>query len=150
MRKEKTITLEDRGKKLTFRIQEMPATQLMEWSERLIGLLAAAGADVPTGAGIDTAFKYFADNGFKVLGSLDYEKVKPLKETLFSCCYRQVGNAEERVTLATADAYIEDVSTLWRLLIEAFSVHFDFFRKDAQSVTPEQVSIDMRKRGSKA
>lgn len=31
MRKEKTVTLNDRGNELTFRIKEMPATRLERW-----------------------------------------------------------------------------------------------------------------------
>lgn len=150
MRKEKTIVIEDRGNKLTFLIREMPATKLMDWIARTLLLLAATGADVPTGAGLDAAFKYFADNGFKALGALDYDKAKPRLEELLGCCYRQVGQAEEKVTLATADAYIEDVATLLRLEMEAFALHFDFFQNAAQSPSPAQVSIARPRRSSGA
>ena len=150
MRKEKTLTLEDRGNKLTFRIQEMPATKLMDWIAKALLLLAQAGADVPTGAGLDAAVKYFSDNGFKAMGALDYAKAKPLMEELLGCCCRQTGNAEERVTLSTADAYIEDVTTLFRLQAEAFALHFDFFQNTAPSDTPAQVSIARHRRDSGA
>jgi len=150
MRKEKTLVIEDRGNKLTFLIREMPATRLMDWIAKALLLLAATGADVPTGAGVDAAFRHFADNGFKALGALDYDKAKPLLEELLGCCYRQVGNAEERVTTATADAYIEDVTTLLRLQMEAFALHFDFFQNAAQSASPAQVSIARPRRGSGA
>lgn len=36
MRTEKTITLEDRGKQLTFKIKEMAATQLEAWTMRAV------------------------------------------------------------------------------------------------------------------
>ena len=147
MRKEKTLTIEDRGNKLTFLIREMPATKLMDWIARALLLLAAAGADVPTGAGLDAAYRHFADNGFKALGTLDYDRAKPLLEELLSCCYRQTGNADEKVTMATAAAYIEDVATLLRLEMEAFALHFDFFQRAAQSASPAQVSIARPRRG---
>lgn len=150
MRKEKTLVIDDRGNKLTFKIQEMPATRLMDWIAKALLLLAQAGADVPTGAGLDAAVKYFADNGFKALGALDYAKAKPLMEELLGCCYRQTGNAEERVTTATADAYIEDVATLFRLEMEAFALHFDFFQNAAPSDTPAPVSIARPRRDSGA
>ena len=150
MRKEKTLVIEDRGNKLTFRIQEMPATRLMDWIAKALLLLAQTGADVPTGAGLDAAVKHIADNGFKALGALDYAKARPLMEDLLGCCYRQTGNAEERVTMATADAYIEDVATLFRLEMEAFALHFDFFQNAAPSDTPAQVHIAQTKRDSGA
>ena len=144
MRKEKTLVIDDRGNKLTFKIQEMPATRLMDWIAKALLLLAQAGADVPTGAGLDAAVKYFADNGFKALGALDYAKAKPLMEELLGCCYRQTGNAEERVTTA------EDVATLFRLEMEAFALHFDFFQNAAPSDTPAPVSIARPRRDSGA
>ena len=150
MRKEKVITLEDRGTKLTFRIQEMPATELMDWFAKALLLLSEAGSDVPTGSGIDAAVKHLANQGFKAIGALDYAKARPLIYALLGCCYRQVGNAEEKVTEETVNSYVSDVTTLFRLGMESFALHFDFFQNAAQSDTPAQVSIARPRRNSGA
>ena len=43
MRKEITVTLNDRGNELTFRIKEMPATKVERWIIKLAGALSATG-----------------------------------------------------------------------------------------------------------
>lgn len=141
MRVEKTITLEDRGKKLTFKIQEMSATQLEDWSLRAVLVLAAAGSDVPIDEGFEGAVKYLSSHGFAALGAVDYKKAKPLLDEMLGCCYRIVDRVEERVTTDTADAYIEDMTTLLKLRIEAFRINFSFFENGGTSASPENPSI---------
>lgn len=150
MRREKKITLDDRGTKLTFRIQEMPATQLMDWIAKAVLMLTQAGADVPAGTGLDEAVKYIAGRGFAAIAALDYQKARPLMYELLGCCWRQVGAAEERVTEETADACISDVSTLFRLQLETFNLHFDFFQRAGRSSSPGGSNTEPRRTESGA
>jgi len=138
MRTEKTIELEDRGNKLTFKIREMSATQLEDWTMRAVLVLAGAGSDIPAGGGVEGIGKYLAEHGLAAIGNVDYAKAKPLLDEMLGCCSRVVDKMEEKVTPETADAYIQDMSTLFKLRLEAFKVNFSFFGSGSPSTSPEK------------
>jgi hypothetical protein len=140
MRQEKRITIEDRGNKLEFVIREMSATQLEDWTMRACLVLAGAGSDIPASGGVEGIGKYLAEHGLAAVGNVNYEKAKPLLDEMLGCCYRVVDKMEEKVTPETADAYIMDVSTLFKLRLEAFKVNFSFFGSGGQSASPEKQS----------
>jgi len=140
VRNEKIITLEDRGKSLTFKIREMPATQLEAWTMQAALVLANAGSEIETKGGIESIGKYISEHGIAALGNVDYGKAKPLMDEMLACCYRQLDNMEERVTPETADAYVEDMRTLLKLRMEAFKVNFGFFGNGGKSATPEEAN----------
>jgi hypothetical protein len=140
MRNEKTIELEDRGNKLTFKIREMSATQLEDWTMRAVLVLAGAGSDIPAGGGVEGIGKYLAEHGLAAIGNVDYQKAKPLLDEMLGCCSRVVDRMEEKVTPETADAYISDMSTLFKLRLEAFKVNFSFFGNGVPSSSPEKAS----------
>ena len=71
---------------------------------------------------------------------MDYAKAKPLLDEMLSCCSRVVDKMEEKVTPETADAYIEDMSTLFKLRMEALRLNFSFFGHGTPSDTPEKPS----------
>lgn len=129
MRQEKTIEIDDRGTPLKFKIVEMPATQLESWIFRALLLLAGCGVEVPDGSDISEAAKYLQHKGISALGSIDYNKAKPLLEELLQCCYRILqNNATQRVESSTADGYISDVRTLFKLKWEAAKFNLSFFK----------------------
>jgi len=138
MRNEKTIELEDRGNRLTFKIREMSATQLEDWTMRACLVLAGAGSDIPASGGVEGVSKYLAEHGLAAIGNVDYQKAKPLLDEMLGCCSRVIDKIEERVTPETADAYIEDMSTLFKLRLEAFKVNFSFFGSGSPSTSPEK------------
>jgi hypothetical protein len=140
MRNEKIIELEDRGNKLTFKIREMSATQLEDWTMRAVLVLAGAGSDIPAGGGVEGIGKYLAEHGLAAIGNVDYAKAKPLLDEMLGCCSRVVDRMEEKVTPETADAYISDMSTLFKLRLEAFKVNFSFFGNGVPSSSPEKPS----------
>ena len=140
MRNEKTIELEDRGNKLTFKIREMSATQLEDWTMRAVLVLAGAGSDIPAGGGVEGIGKYLAEHGLAAIGNVDYAKAKPLLDEMLGCCYRVMDRMEERVTPETADAYIGDMTTLFKLRMEALKVNFSFFGNGSLSGSPEKAS----------
>ena len=140
MRQSKIIDIEDRGKKLTFKIREMSATQLEDWTMRAVLVLAGAGSDIPASGGVAGIGKYLAEHGLAAIGNVDYAKAKPLLDEMLGCCSRVIDKMEEKVTPETADAYIEDMGTLFKLRLEAFKVNFSFFGNGGQSVSPEKAS----------
>lgn len=140
MRNEKIIELEDRGNKLVFKVKEMSATQLEDWTMRAVLVLAGAGSDIPAGGGVEGIGKYLAEHGLAAIGNVDYAKAKPLLDEMLGCCYRVIDRMEERVTPETADAYIKDMTTLFKLRMEALKLNFSFFGNGSQSSTPAKGS----------
>ena len=140
MRQEKRITIEDRGTKLDFVIREMSATQLEDWTMRACLVLAGAGSDIPAGGGVEGIGKYLAEHGLAAVGNVDYAKAKPLLDEMLGCCSRVVDRMEEKVTPETADAYVSDMSTLFKLRLEAFKLNFSFFGSGGLSGSPESPS----------
>ena len=140
MRNEKTIEIEDRGNKLVFKVKEMSATQLEDWTMRAVLVLAGAGSDIPAGGGVAGLGKYLAEHGLAAIGAVDYAKAKPLLDEMLGCASRVVDRVEEKVTPETADAYIEDMSTLFKLRMEALKLNFSFFGNGGQSASPEKGS----------
>ena len=128
MRNEKTIELEDRGNKLTFKIREMSATQLEDWTMRAVLVLAGAGSDIPAGGGVEGIGKYLAEHGLAAIGNVDYQKAKPLLDEMLACAERDLGNGQYMpVTLATVDGYIESVQALFQLRLACFKTNLSFF-----------------------
>ena len=147
MRTEKTITMEDRGKQLTFKIKEMAATQLEAWTMRAVLVLAAAGSDIPADKGIEGAIAYLVKHGFAALGNVCYEKAKPLLDEMLGCCSIVLDHMEEPVRLETVDNYVENMMTLLRLRAEAFKVNFDFFGRGGKSDSqgdPNTIKLNAR------
>ena len=134
-RKTVEITLEDRGNKLDFIIEEMPATRLEAWVIRALLLVAGAGVEVPQGADISKAGAYLAERGLSALGSVDYEKARPLLDELLGCCSRKLGGVKERCTPDTIDGYIEDVRTLFALRMEAIKINLGFLGAEAGAIS---------------
>ena len=142
MRKEKTITLNDRGRELTFKIREMPATRLESWIVRAGLLLASTGvldtANISdAGEAIQAAGKVIADGGLAALGKVDFDKAQPLLDELLMCCEHIVDGTGHKVTPDTVDGIIEDVKTLFALRKEVITLNFDFFAPDGKSDTAD-------------
>lgn len=137
MLKEKTITINDNGNSLQFRIKQLTATQQEELIVKALLLLAnkeLGDIDVNELKNYQLNTKML----FSALEKLDYTRVKELSDILLGCCYRIVGKVEEKCTPETVDGYIEDFRTLLTLKKEAFSLSFDFFQNagNSQEVKP--------------
>lgn len=142
MRKEKTITLNDRGRELAFKIREMPATRLESWIVRAGLVLASTGildskSITDAGEAIQAAGKIIAEGGLAALGNVDYDKVQPLLDELLGCSEHMVDGIGHKVTPDTVDGIIEDVKTLFALRKEVITLNFDFFAPDGKSDTAE-------------
>ena len=126
MLKEKTITINDNGNPLQFKIKQLTATRQEELIVKALLLLAnkeLGDIDVNDLKNYQLNTKAL----LSALEKLDYTRVKELSDILLGCCYRVVGKMEERCTPETVDGYIEDFRTLLTLKKEAFSLSFDFF-----------------------
>lgn len=135
MRKEKLITISsgrDEGKK--FKIREMGAVKTEKWATRALMLLASSNIDL----GVDKeklkgveGWNNIAQAGLNKLAEIDFNKIEPLLEDLLNCCYFITGNVETQLTSENADTIIEDITTLFKLRQEAFSIHFGFFTQES-------------------
>lgn len=150
MRKEKTVTIDDRGTSLTFKIKEMPALKLESWILRAVMLLAGSGlldkelADrakeaansMQTAEAMSSVGSFVTEHGLKALASVEYEKAEPLLAELLACCSRVDGGVEQRLdNPVVVEGIISDVRTLFKLRKEAFALNFDFFVQGSQSAT---------------
>lgn len=132
MLKEKTITINDNGNPLQFKIKQLTATQQEELIVKALLLLAnkeLGDMDVNDLKNYQLNTKAL----FSALEKIDYAKVKEISNVLLGCCYRVVGKMEERCTPETVDGYVEDFRTLLTLKKEAFSLSFDFFQDAGNS-----------------
>lgn len=143
MRKSKIINLKDRDNELTFKITEMAASKLENWTIKAVMLLASSSINVPDGADITQAAAYLQKEGLKALSGLDYNKAKPLLDEMLACCSRIDGGIEQVCTPETVDGYIEDMRTLFVLRMEAVKMNFNFFAVEKLSASPENPPIRM-------
>lgn len=159
MRKEKVVTIVDRGKEKTFKIIEMPATQAERWLIRAGLLLAGTGliekAAILNDAGeaVSQIGKLLATQGLlSSLATIDYEQAAPLLDELMGCCALVVtGQFDQKLTPDVIDGIVEDVKTLFLLQKEAAALNFDFFAQGAGSNTPpsEAKGPQPERRGAK-
>lgn len=145
MRKEKKVVVDDRGRELVFVVREMPATRLESFIVRAglllagsglaEGLLGGADGEAPdVSQVVELAGSLARRQGtelLRALGSLDYEKARPLLADLLGCCTLE--GAVAPLSEETADAVIEDVRTLFTLRKEALALNLDFFAGAGQS-----------------
>ena len=136
MRKEKTIVIDDRGRR------EMSALRLESWIARAGILLAATGILDETRVDVRNAGEIAAgvaravgESGISALGRLDYDKARPLLDELLSCCSRVDAGVEQPLTPDVLEGFIEDVRTLFTLRKEALALNFGFFAQGGPSAS---------------
>lgn len=138
-RKESIITIQDQDQELTFKIKQMPVTRLQDWIIRALLLVAGSGAQVPDGSDIKAAGAFLAEKGLTALGNIDFEKARPLIAEMLGCCSRVVEKVEERCTPESVDNYILDVTTLFKLEMEAFKLNLGFFVPEVERLSGSPV-----------
>ena len=133
-RKEKTITIKDRDKELTFKITEMPAMKAEKWKIRAIMLLLSSDIEMPKGASIEEGINQFMAGGaeklFKALSKVDVDKAITLfDEMLYDCAQLEVNRVTAALSEDVINSNIEDSSTLTKLRFECLKLHFDFLEQ---------------------
>lgn len=134
VRNEVTITLNDNGRDLKFKIKKMSATQQESWLIRASLLLARGVGNVDFDMSNLQGLKDFVMSGkiVKALAGMSYEEAVPLLEDLLKCCSRVLDSGGEvQCSSETVDGYIEDVRTLFKLRAEAGKHCFGFFTEVA-------------------
>lgn len=137
-RKEVIITIEDRGQPLTFKIREMSAIRLESWIIRALLIIAGSGTQVPEGSDIRAAGAFLAEKGLGAFSNIDFDKAQPLLDELLGCCSRVVEKVEERCTPQSVDNYIMDVTTLFKLRMEAIKLNLGFLGPEVERLSGSQ------------
>lgn len=159
MRREKNIEINDRGNMRKFRIVEMSAIQQQDWIMRALLLLTSTDAAKMEFGGseqgklMDNFVRSIVKKGFSMFAGLDYEKVKPLRNELLSCCYRTDGGIEQRCTPENIEGFIDDMKTLFLLEKEALAHNFSFFmdvmaKADDKNQTSQTATVTIPARPS--
>lgn len=147
MRKEITVTIRDRETPLQFKIKEMPATRLESWLMRAVLLLAQGGLlETEETPDLEKAAEYLQNNLPRALAGMDYATAKPLLDELLACCSRVADSGVEMAcTPETVDGYVEDVTTLLKLRLEALKLNLGFLRAAGESGSSSPVKLDIGK-----
>lgn len=125
-----TISEENRDKGKSFRITEMPALQLDDWSMRALFMLARAGASIPEEmlSGGAASLATMQGLGLQAILFIPYEQAKPLLAELLAC----VRIKEPAIVRDLSPNDIEEASTLRLLRGEALKLHIGFFPDGAR------------------
>ncbi len=144
MRREVSITLDDRGNDLTFKIREMSALQLERWIMRACLVAARGGVKLPDAMDMHEVLATIQRGDFKtllpVLSGIEVEDVQPLLDAMLAGCARVVGKAEMALTPAMVDDVISDVRTLYQLRMEILKLNFGFFIDGGPLSSPRSTS----------
>lgn len=130
MRKTKNITIDednrDHGK--IFLLTEMPALDAERWATRAFLALSRSGVDI---GDIDpsTGMAGIAILGIKALAGVHHDEAFFLMDEMFRC----IQIVEQSITRRPTADDIEEVSTLFRLRKEVFSLHTGFSLSDIGS-----------------
>ena len=124
-RKEITITLEDgRDKGKRIKITEMSAWEAAEWADDV--LLSALG----NGIGLEqvAGMASVAQAGFALLSKLNKDDAKEAFAKLMSCCKHLPDPKNQSIELEIDKDTLEEIASFYKLRIEAFKLHVDFFQ----------------------
>ena len=113
----------DKGK--VFWITELPATAAENWAGRLLTMLAAGNANVPSGffqLGFEGAAAWIAVHG---IGGIDWNVCKPLMDEMLECITIQP-DPSRNVTRQLVSDDIEEIVTLMTLREAWFDTHLGF------------------------
>lgn len=130
MRETKEIILQEKGKNLTFIIEQMPATKMQKFIAKGLFLLAGTGL---AEADFSVLQKEFRNKGFALLRGIDVDKAEELVHELYTCAKHKVDNTQIQLTPQNIDSVISDVRTLFTLEKEILAFNFDFFTESPLS-----------------
>ena len=124
-RKEVTITLEDgrdKGKKI--KIREMSAWDAAEWADNLLLSALSNGLDIQVMAGMASVAQF----GFSLFSKLGKQDAKEAFTELMNCCKHLPDPKNESIEVAIDKDTLEEIASFYKLRIEAFKLHVDFFQ----------------------
>lgn len=112
----------DGGK--TFIITEMSALDGERWATRFLRSLVRSNIELPHGLTAEMGWSALAWVGVKALGGMDWQEARDLLDELLACVkiMRDARNPEA-TTMPLLPDDVQEISTLLRLRVEAFSLH---------------------------
>lgn len=126
-RKTATVVIDatgrDQGK--TFRLTEMPASQVEAWAMRAFLALAKSGADVPD-ALMSSGLAGLQRLGPGALSGMAYADLAPLLEEMMACVAIIPDAARPQVIRNLVEDDIEEVTTRLKLRAEVWKLHTGF------------------------
>lgn len=128
----------DRGK--VFILKELPASQAEAWAMRAILALMAGGVDMPEGLE-NMNMAMMAEIGFNALARLDWDKVKPLTDEMWTCVQIQPDPKNPSIVRHLIEEDVEEIGTRFKLRAEVFKLHTDFFKAAAPSISPKSTIL---------
>jgi hypothetical protein len=147
-RKQNTIIIDtdNRDKGKTYLIKEMDAFSADKWAFKALSAINMSNVDLSFFGGLDSLTKSGMQGVFevsKVLGgvinllqSIDEEKLDTIIDDLHYCCYFiPTPGAPPRPIMDKIDGDIEEVSTLFKLKVEALVLHLDFLKAASSRTT---------------
>lgn len=129
--KTRKITIETgRDAGTTFLITEMPIVKADKWASRALLALAGGIDHIPSASEGMLGLARVTLAAFK---QIPEEKALPLLDELLDCVEIVMENGATRpVDLAIGD--VSDLTTLWKLRQEAFSLHIDFLGSELTQI----------------
>lgn len=132
----KEIPNRDVGKK--FLVTEMPVLQADNWANRVIGHMAKGGINVrelDLDGGLNTSsmggMLQLANLGIQGFGNISPHIAQSLLDELIYKTIQFIPRGGEPRTLDIENANdVQEISTLWALRKEAFTLHVSFFTQD--------------------
>lgn len=124
-RREKDLTIVDRGVSKTFHLTEMPALKAEKWAARALLALLKSGVELPEDVA-NAGLAGIAAVGIKAFGSIDWELAEPLLDEMMLCVQVLPDPRNKKVVRALFEEDIEDVTTLFTLRKELLELHLGF------------------------
>ena len=130
MRKTRLVEIEDsksRDFNKAFLITEMSAFAAERWAIRAGFAMMNSGADFSELDGQPMTIAMFAKLGLAALSKIKYELAEPLLDELMGCVEIIPDPQQIKIHRPLIKEDIEEVTTLFKLKKEVWSLHVDFF-----------------------
>lgn len=129
MRKTATYTVKSKGRDegKQFLITELSASAAEEWAIQTFLALASSGIELSDDVK-SMGFAGLAMTSMNAMGSIPYDKAKPLLDKMMSCVQIIPDPARPNVVRTLIEEDIEEVATRLKLRKEVLALHTDFFK----------------------
>jgi len=149
-RKECIVTIpgnkdENRDAGNSFLIVEMGEKKKKKWATKALLAIMSSDVDLPDGIDVTGGMQELAKVGLNSLMGLKSDHIEPLLDEMMGCCsyLKKPGDTTSKTPLTpqNQDFYIEEISTIFKLRSETFSLHLGFSLADRiSSFLPGQES----------
>jgi hypothetical protein len=135
---EYTVQEEGRDQGKTFVITEMPARKAARWATKVLTALINSGMSIsPEMASTGVAGLAALGLGFSTISRLRYEDAQALQDELLACVMWRSDPTHPNVLRPLGDDALEEMTTVFLLVKEAFNLHTSFLRAAAPSTSTQ-------------